>query len=357
MITFASGDLLKSDADAIINTVNCVGIMGKGIALQFKQAFPRNYDAYCRACDAGQVRLGTMFVFDTGSMISPRWIINFPTKNHWKAKSRLEDVESGLVDLRRVIDELGITSIAMPPLGCGNGGLDWRDVEPVIRRAFDGHPNVEVRLFAPGSAPKVDEMRVGTNKPNMSRGRALLLQLLGLYGAAGYRHSLLEVQKLTYFLQEAGEDLKLGFTKHHYGPYAENLNHVLQRIEGHFIRGYGDRSKAAEIYVLSEGAREAESLLSNEESAQQRLGRVAELIEGFETPYGLELLSTVHWIATREPGPSNPERVLESVRSWNPRKAAIMREPHIRAAYNQLRRHGWIDPGQQDAPAAHADPG
>ena len=238
MITFSKGDLLQSGAEAVINTVNCVGVMGKGIALQFKQAFPRNYDAYRRACDAGEVRLGEMFVFDTGSMINPRWIINFPTKGHWKAKSRLSDIETGLEDLKRVILENGIRSIAVPPLGCGNGGLDWAEVEPVIRRALGDLDEVDVRLFAPGAAPKVDEMRVGTTRPNMSRGRALVLTLLGLYGAAGYRHSLLEVQKLTYFLQAAGEDLKLGFQKYQYGPYAENLNHVLQRIEGHFIRGY-----------------------------------------------------------------------------------------------------------------------
>ncbi|CAN5119437.1 macro domain-containing protein [soil metagenome] len=350
MITFASGDLLQSGAEAIINTVNCVGVMGKGIALQFKQAFPRNYDAYRRACEAGEVRLGEMFVFDTGSMINPRWIINFPTKGHWKANSRLEDIVTGLEDLKRVIVDRGIRSIAVPPLGCGNGGLDWRDVEPAIRQALGDLTDVDVRLFAPGAAPKVDEMRVGTERPNMSRGRALVLSLLGLYGAAGYRHSLLEVQKLTYFLQAAGEDLKLGFHKHHYGPYAENLNHVLQRIEGHFIRGYGDRSQAAEIAVLEGGRQEAEAFLSREETAQQRLERVAKLIEGFETPYGLELLSTVHWILTHDRDSKNdPERVIEAVKSWNPRKAAIMREPHIRTAINHLRSHGWVD---QDAHAA-----
>lgn len=342
MITFAKGDLLRSEVDAIVNTVNCVGIMGKGIALQFKQAFPRNYEAYRRACDSREVRLGRMFVFDTGSMISPRWIINFPTKDHWKSKSRLQDIETGLEDLKDVIKRLGIRSIAMPPLGCGNGGLDWRDVEPVIRRAFDDMPDLDVQLYAPGAAPKVDEMRVGTTKPNMSRGRALVLRLLGLYGAAGYRHSLLEVQKLTYFLQEAGEDLNLGFDKHLYGPYAEKLNHVLQRIEGHFIRGYGDRSKAAEIYVLGEGAREAEAFLENEHGASAHLDRVAELIEGFETPYGLELLSTVHWIATREANVDDPDHVVQAVRSWSARKAAMMREPHIRTAYEHLRSHGWI---------------
>ena len=142
MITFSKGDLLRSEVDAIVNTVNCVGVMGKGIALQFKQAFPRNYEAYRRACDAGQVQLGKMFVFDTGSMISPRWIINFPTKDHWKSKSRLQDIATGLQDLKDVIRRLGIRSIAMPPLGCGNGGLDWRDVEPIIRTAFEDMPEL-----------------------------------------------------------------------------------------------------------------------------------------------------------------------------------------------------------------------
>lgn len=342
MITFSKGDLLQSGAEAVINTVNCVGVMGKGIALQFKQAFPRNYDAYRRACDAGEVRLGEMFVFDTGSMINPRWIINFPTKGHWKAKSRLSDIETGLEDLKRVILENGIRSIAVPPLGCGNGGLDWAEVEPVIRRALGDLDEVDVRLFAPGAAPKVDEMRVGTTRPNMSRGRALVLTLLGLYGAAGYRHSLLEVQKLTYFLQAAGEDLKLGFQKYQYGPYAENLNHVLQRIEGHFIRGYGDRSQAAEIAVLEGGRQEAEAYLAGDEAARDRLDRVAELIAGFETPYGLELLSTVHWVLIHDAEASgDPDRVVQAVHAWNPRKAAVMREPHIRTALDHLQRNGW----------------
>jgi len=344
MITFSKGDLLQSGAEAVINTVNCVGVMGKGIALQFKQAFPRNYDAYRRACDAGEVRLGEMFVFDTGSMINPRWIINFPTKGHWKAKSRLSDIETGLEDLKRVILENGIRSIAVPPLGCGNGGLDWAEVEPVIRRALGDLNEVDVRLFAPGAAPKVDEMRVGTTRPNMSRGRALVLTLLGLYGAAGYRHSLLEVQKLTYFLQAAGEDLKLGFQKYQYGPYAENLNHVLQRIEGHFIRGYGDRSQAAEIAVLEGGRREAEAYLAGDEATRDRLDRVAELIAGFETPYGLELLSTVHWVLVHDAEASgDPDRVVQAVHAWNSRKAAVMREPHIRTALDHLQRNGWAN--------------
>src|SRR5690242_234968 len=120
MLTQTHGNLLKAKTEAIINTVNCVGVMGKGIALQFKQAFPANYEAYRRACEEGEVKLGRMFVFDTRSMIYPRWIINFPTKDHWKARSKLRDIEIGLEDLVRVIRDHKIMSIAVPPLGCGN---------------------------------------------------------------------------------------------------------------------------------------------------------------------------------------------------------------------------------------------
>lgn len=342
MLKLAKGDLLEANTEAIVNTVNCVGVMGKGIALQFKQAFPANYEAYRRACEAGEVRLGEMFVFDTGSMIFPRYIINFPTKGHWKARSQLADITSGLDDLRRVLIERRIGSIAIPPLGCGNGGLNWADVEPLVRAKLGNLDGIEVELFSPAGAPKFDQMRVQTKRPNMTRGRALVLKLLGLYGAAGYRHSLLEVQKLSYFLQQAGEDLRLGFKKHLYGPYAEELNHVLQRIEGHFIRGYGDRSKDAEIYVVEGADEAADAYLETDATARERLAKVASLIEGFETPYGLELLSTVHWLAAKE-HESNACEVLEGVRRWNHRKANIMKEQHVRAAFNQLRMQGWIE--------------
>ncbi|MFT9366211.1 MAG: macro domain-containing protein [Gluconobacter sp.] len=340
MLKLTQGDLLKANTQAIINTVNCVGVMGKGIALQFKQAFPANYEAYRRACEAGEVRLGEMFVFDTGSMIFPRYIINFPTKGHWKAHSRIADIASGLEDLRCVLIERRIKSVAVPPLGCGNGGLDWSNVEPLIREKLGTLDDVDVELFGPAGAPKFDEMRIATKRPNMTRGRALVLKLLGLYGAVGYRHSLLEVQKLSYFLQTAGEDLRLEFHKHHYGPYAEKLNHVLQRIDGHFIRGYGDRSKDTEIYVLEGAIEAADEFLKTDATARARLKRVTNLIEGFETPYGLELLSTVHWLAATD---ADASQVLEGVRCWNSRKANVMKEQHVRAAFNQLRTQGWIE--------------
>ncbi|MBZ0258634.1 macro domain-containing protein, partial [bacterium] len=128
MIEFATGNLLKADAEALVNTVNCVGFMGKGIALQFKQAFPENFKSYERACKKGEVKIGEIFVHDQHSMINPKYIFNFPTKNHWKGKSKIEDIKSGLDSLVKNIKRFGIKSIAIPPLGCGLGGLEWNEV-------------------------------------------------------------------------------------------------------------------------------------------------------------------------------------------------------------------------------------
>jgi O-acetyl-ADP-ribose deacetylase (regulator of RNase III) len=146
VVEFVTGNLLEADVDALVNTVNTKGVMGKGIALQFRRAFPENYEAYRAACDAGEVRLGRMFVFLTGRLERPRVIINFPTKGHWKSRSRLTDVEAGLHDLRRVLVEYGVDSVALPPLGCGLGGLRWAEVRPPDRAGAHGPSAACARL-------------------------------------------------------------------------------------------------------------------------------------------------------------------------------------------------------------------
>ena len=174
------GDLLKqTDVDAIVNTVNCVGVMGKGIALQFKKKWPANFKLYAAACKAGEVRPGKMFLYDAGALATPKMIINFPTKDHWRGKSRIEFIKDGLEDLVRVIKEYDIRSIAIPPLGCGNGGLDWQVVEPLIEKALANLPDVEVRLFSPSGAPKAKDMEVKTLRPRMTAGRAAILNSFG----------------------------------------------------------------------------------------------------------------------------------------------------------------------------------
>jgi O-acetyl-ADP-ribose deacetylase (regulator of RNase III) len=153
MIIEATGNLLDAQAEALVNAVNTVGVMGKGIALQFKKAFPENFAAYEMACKAGEVTSGKMFIFETGSTVGPRYIINFPTKRHWRDGSRIEDIETGLVALVADVRRLGIRSLALPALGCGNGGLSWKDVRPLIEKVFADLPDTGVLLFAPAAMP------------------------------------------------------------------------------------------------------------------------------------------------------------------------------------------------------------
>nr|VFK55241.1 MAG: hypothetical protein BECKTUN1418F_GA0071002_10663 [Candidatus Kentron sp. TUN]VFK55410.1 MAG: hypothetical protein BECKTUN1418E_GA0071001_10298 [Candidatus Kentron sp. TUN] len=247
------------------------------------------------------------------------------------------------MDLIAQMRRLDIQSIAVPPLGAGLGGLDWLKVKARIEEAFAELPQVRVLLFEPTGAPPVEKMPVRTKRPNMTQGRALLIRLLDLYGRQGYRHSLLEVQKLAYFLQEAGEPLELKYVAHKYGPYADNLNHVLQRMEGHFIRGYGDRSATAEIRLMPNATEKAGEFLKTRPETEQHLERVRQLIAGFETPYGMELLSTVHWVVRHESGiGSDPEAIYEKVASWNQRKKELMKPKHVSKAYFRLQSKGWL---------------
>lgn len=345
MIENTKGNLLTADAEALVNTVNCVGHMGKGIALQFKQAYPDDFKAYARACRAGEVKPGRMFIYETGLLMNPKYVINFPTKRHWRGPSRIEDIEAGLDALARDVERLGIRSIAVPPLGCGHGGLDWDVVRPMIVRAFERLPDVRVLLYAPLGAPEAADMPVRTERPGMTVARALFLKLMQEYLKPAYRLTLLEIQKLAYFLQEAGEPLRLNYEAGLYGPYAHNLNMVLQRIEGHFTRGYGDSQKRdVEIELLPEAVEEADAFLSDKKESTDRLARVAELIEGFETPYGMELLSSVHWVLVHGSAPaSDADTAIERVHAWNDRKRTLLKPEHVRTAWRQLKDRGWIN--------------
>jgi O-acetyl-ADP-ribose deacetylase (regulator of RNase III) len=343
MIELTEGNLLQDDVEALVNTVNCVGVMGKGIALQFKLAFPENYKEYRKVCDSKNLRVGQMFIHSTGRMINPKYIINFPTKRHWRAKSSIEDVRAGLHSLIQEVKRLGITSVAVPPLGCGNGQLQWSAVRPLIEEFFAEVPDVSVHLYPPHGAPKAEKMPVRTRKPKMTRARALFVKLIEQYSQPGYRLTLLELQKLAYFLQNSGENLRLRFVEHHYGPYADNLNHVLQVIEGHFIRGYGDRSTRSKIRLLPEAALDASALLEQDEEATTRLKRVERLIEGFESPYGMELLATVHWVVDRPlDAAANLGDAITKVFAWNERKRELMKPDHIRIAWQRLDEEYWL---------------
>ncbi|SBT54891.1 type II toxin-antitoxin system antitoxin DNA ADP-ribosyl glycohydrolase DarG [Micromonospora narathiwatensis] len=353
MIIISHGNLLTADADALVNTVNTVGVMGKGIALQFKRAYPANYAAYRAACAADEVKLGRMFVFDSARLGPRRYVINFPTKGHWRANSKLPDIQDGLADLVRVVRERQITSLAVPALGCGNGGLIWDDVRPVIERAFAEIPHVRVLLFPPEGAPDPADMPVATEKPQLTPGRATLLRAIDRYlqraRALEPRDgiTLLEIQKIAYFLQVLGQPLRLQFGRGRYGPYAENLNHVLDRLEGHYLTGFGDRSARVEELQpirLTDGTVEAVAAWFGTQGSAScdALDRLAHLIDGFEAPYSLELLATVHYAAGSHPATSDLDELTERVRNWSGRKARLFTAAHIRLAYGRLKSAGLL---------------
>ncbi|MEK6303558.1 MAG: macro domain-containing protein [Acidobacteriota bacterium] len=343
MIEYKKGDILGEDVEALVNTVNCVGIMGRGIALQFKNAFPENFKSYAAACSRNEVRPGRMFVFETSKLTNPRYIINFPTKRHWRGKSRIEDIEDGLVALAGEIRSRSIRSIAIPPLGSGLGGLSWSEVQPRIEanlREFGDR----IVIFQPSDMPVDTRTNRSSDVPRMTPGRAALVGLMHRYlgGLLDPFITLLEVHKLMYFMQQAGEPLRLRYTKGLFGPYAENLRHVLKAVEGHLVSGYADGGDAPDKQLkLVPGALEdTVSFLRNKSETQARLGRVSDLVEGFESPFGLELLSTVHWIVSNELVETQDD-VVALTYAWNDRKKQFSRR-QIALAVEVLSLKNWI---------------
>lgn len=343
-IEFRTGDILQADAEALVNTVNCVGVMGRGIALQFKNTFPANFAAYAQACDRKELEPGRMFWFATGFLGNPKYIVNFPTKRHWRGKSRLEDIATGLRALASDIPERGVRSIAVPPLGSGLGGLDWADVRPLVIQALESVPDLRVYVYEPRGEAGESAGFKQQNVPKMTPGRAALIELIRRYlnGLLDPYVSLLEVHKLMYFMQEAGEDLRLRYVKGHYGPYAENLRHVLREIEGHFLSGYADGGDAPgkELQLVPGAVEEAQTYLHSHPESQRRFEKVSELVEGFESPLGLELLATAHWVVTREQASDVPT-AMQGFYAWSERKKQFSAR-QVEVAMNVLRRRGWL---------------
>ncbi len=345
MIEIARGDILNADAEALVNTVNCVGVMGRGIALQFKKKFEENFKAYKKACDAGSLRPGTLLVFDYETFVNPRYVINFPTKDHWRAKSKIEDIESGLVALIEEVKDRKIKSIAIPPLGCGLGGLQWSVVRPKIEAAFVDL-DVQVFLFEPSGAPSAEKMVKDKTKPELTIPRAAVVGLMRRYlaGVMDPFVTLLELHKLMYFLVEVGEPIpRLQFQKGPYGPYSETLRFLLGKLEGYFTIGFADGEDTPEkpINLLKQGIDEAEAFLDAHPNTRERFDRVANLISGFETPYGMELLATVHWVITKD-GAHSLDDTVEAVHGWTERKKQLFPRRHIELARKVLQDHDLL---------------
>ncbi len=353
MIEFKTGDIFAEDVEALVNSVNCVGVMGRGIALQFKQAFPENFTAYAAACKRKEVRPGRMFVYETGHLAGPRFIINFPTKRHWRGKSRMEDIESGLAALAQEIHERRIRSVALPPLGSGLGGLEWQAVRQRIEARLRELTAVTIVVFEPSGAPADAMVNKSLDVPRMTPGRAALVGLMDQYlrSLLDTSVTLLEVHKLLYLMQAAGEPLRLTYEKAPLGPYAENLRHVLRAVEAHLISGYADGGDAPnkELELVPGAVEDARAFLEDHPDTRARFEKVSALVDGFESPFGLELLTTVHWVAAEHPHATD-EEIIAGTYDWGERKRQFS-ERQIRLALDVLRKQGWLETDSQTSGA------
>jgi O-acetyl-ADP-ribose deacetylase (regulator of RNase III) len=325
MIRLIEGNLLEADVEAIVNTVNTVGVMGKGIALMFKEAFPENFRQYAAACKRGEVVIGKMFVTHRAELVGPRWIINFPTKQHWRGPSHLDWIATGLLDLRRVIVENGIRSIALPPIGTGNGGLEWHDVRKLIAEALDSLEGVDVIAFKPSDRYRNVRKRTGVEK--LTPARALVAELVRRYSVLGLECSLLEIQKLAWFLERAIErfgldnPLKLHFVANRYGPYANRLAHLLDDLDGSYLHSTKRLADATyrDAIWFDEAKKELVAAYLNSAEARpyhDALEATSKLIRGFESPLGMELLATVDWLLAREGANATVDAVRSSLARW-----------------------------------------
>lgn len=343
MIKFLKGDLLQSDAEALVNTVNTVGVMGKGIALQFKQSFPNNYKVYKDACKNDALQLGQMLVVKEEYLDGQRYVINFPTKAHWKSPSKIEYITSGLHALRDSLQEYQIKSVALPPLGCGNGGLEWTVVKPLIIEALDGL-NVDIFVYEPNEQIKsiLQAQESKQKESKLTPAKAMILYLMFHYESVGDISSLFSANKLAYFLQESGENLRLKFMAHHYGPYTVQLSHMLYSINGDYIQGLEqNQAKAFEPLQLNYGRyNEVEEFVKTKLSGLQleRVESVLSLIRGFESTYALELLASVDY-ANKQEGLKQVDEIKTHIREWNKRKADLFQDEHIELAYKHLKEY------------------
>jgi O-acetyl-ADP-ribose deacetylase (regulator of RNase III) len=337
MITFTQGNLLEARAEALVNTVNTVGVMGKGIALMFKERFAENFRRYAAACKAKEVQTGKMFVTQVHELDGPRWIVNFPTKQHWRARSRMEWVVEGLQDLRRFLVEEQVKSVAIPPLGAGNGGLEWADVREQIERAL-GDLDIDILVFEPTRQYQNVAKRAGVEK--LTPARALIAELVRRYWVLGMECSLLEIQKLAWFLERAIErsnpgdnPLDLKFVAHKYGPYANRLDHLLNNLDGSYLHSEKRISDADPLDVIwfdDERKTFVQTYLKSEAKAYTRaLEATAALIDGFESPFGMELLATVDWLLAREGVAPNVSALREGLRHWRGGPDAAARKDRL----------------------------
>lgn len=339
MIRYTKGDLLQSSAQALVNTVNTVGVMGKGIALQFKTAYPDNYKVYHKACAEGKLAVGQMLVTRAKDLFgNDKYIINFPTKTTWRKPSEYTYIEQGLVALRQEIISRSIQSIAIPPLGSKNGGLDWERVRPMIEAALSDLP-CEIIIYEP-----TDQIldRLNAEKVKLTPARAMLLDVLCDMVSYGEFASEFAAEKIVYFFQRFGasDTFKVSFQRAYYGPYSGKVRHVLHYLNGSYIMGMVDLQKKPfdEFWILPDTPDAVAQYLALPENDvfQSQSLKVKEFLRGFYSNYSLELLATVDYILSTDTTlrdwrtmdkQSVLDKVIADISDWSARKKKLFNKP------------------------------
>lgn len=339
---FIKGNMLESDAQALVNTVNTVGVMGKGIALQFKEAFPHNYKEYVAACKRKELEPGKLLVIKEHTLHGEKIMINFPTKTEWYLKSKYEYIEKGLEALVDVIKEYNIISIAIPPLGCGNGGLKWDKVKPMMEKYLSPVNDIDIQIFEPNAAVKeILKQQEVKKEIKLTPARAMLLYSMFYYETLGENSSLFVANKLAYFLQRLGETSlsKLKFEASLYGPYSVGVQHMLHNVNGKYIKGLEQmKAKAFEpLEMQYDKAKEISDYVKKELVPDQRirLKNLLALIDGFQSALSLEILATVDFVKEKNKVTSQ-EEIVSAIHTWSERKKNLFQEKYIKIAIDHL---------------------
>jgi O-acetyl-ADP-ribose deacetylase (regulator of RNase III) len=341
------GDLFQSGAQTLVNTVNTVGVMGKGVALAFKERFPDMYADYRRRCDAGQVRLGEPYLWRGRSL---PWVINFPTKDHWRSVSKLADIERGLEYLSRHVEQWGVTSLAVPPLGAGSGHLDWATVGPVIYRQLDRLP-IPVTLYAPFDAPDEQAAAAFLAQPVSTAGVAVpwlvIAEIVRRVSQARHAWPIgrTRLQKLAYFATSAGVPTGLDFVEASYGPFARDLTPTLARL---VTDGILTEARAGRMLAVRPGPSFEELRRRHLDEIRRHeatIGRVVDLLvrlDGERTEIAASVHFAAHALATRLGRPPSKAEVQDKLRQWKQRRNPPLDDLKVAAAIQDLGVLGWI---------------
>lgn len=344
MIKYVIGDLLSAKTQALVNTVNTVGVMGKGIALQFKEKYPNNFRTYLSACKSKQLVPGKLVITKEATTDSnEKIIINFPTKTEWFQKSQYSYIESGLDSLVKAIREYNIRSIAIPPLGCGNGGLKWDVVKSMMEKHLRELTDVDIQIFEPSESVKeVLKKQEFKGDIKLTDARALILYVMFYYELCGGEYSSLFVaNKIAFFFKRLKEPsfARLKFTKDFFGPYSVGVDHLIKNLNGKYLRGMEQmNAKPFERLELDYSRKNEVSLyIKTQLKADQldRLKRLLKLIDGYQSALSLEILASVDFIRS-EHLYINEADTIKQMKEWNDRKKNLCLEKYISKAYRHL---------------------